>query len=193
MQTCICPACGTQLSVTDPSRKQMFCRKCGAKIKLETAAPSAPCQEIDPREAEIKRLQQELEIERLKHQQEMERLNHEQEQLKRKAELEKERSKIEEEDFFSRYEVITTDDPDGIPIDDFLSGNFTSFHGKTRVAPDEKLRNITPDFPPEKTFFQNLADDGWRKDHPGITLIVTFVVMLILLIISSIPFVLTSV
>lgn len=126
MQTCYCPSCGAELPISDPTRKQLFCRRCGAKIEINAEQPSSSHKESDSLEAEIKRLQQEMEIERLKHQQEMERLNYEQEQRRRKAELEKERSEMEDEDFFSRYEVIATDDPDGIPIDDFLSGNYAS-------------------------------------------------------------------
>lgn len=124
MQTCRCPSCGAELPISDPTRKQLFCRRCGTKIKLESS--SAASNEVDSNEAEIKRLQQELEIERLKHQQEMERLKHQQERLRYEAELTKERSQKEDEAFFSRYEVILSDDPDGIPVDNFLSGNYAS-------------------------------------------------------------------
>lgn len=134
MQTCYCPSCGSELPISDPTRKQLFCRRCGAKIEINAEQSSSSHKESDSLEAEIKRLQQEMEIERLKHQQEMERLNYEQEQRRRKAELEKERSEMENEDFFSRYEVIATDDPDGIPIDDFLSGNYAS-HTPKEDAP----------------------------------------------------------
>lgn len=147
----------------------MFCRRCGAKIEIKAASSSSSHQEVDSLEAEIKRLRQEMEIERLKHQQEMERLDHEQEQRQRKAELEKERSKMEDEEFFSRYKVITTDDPDGIPIDDFLSGNFTS--SKNEENPSHV-----------KDFLQDLSDEEWRKDHPTTMLAIVIGIFILFLL-----------
>lgn len=107
MSIVICPECGKELTVSDPNRKFIFCRHCGAKIEIAAfvkkppkqppqepiiAPPSKDLHSETPSQepsAEQLRHQHELEMERLRHEHELEL-----ERLRHENEMERERMKL---------------------------------------------------------------------------------------------------
>lgn len=96
MSIVTCPECGRELTVSDQSRKFIFCRHCGTKIEIAafTKDPSEPKAEDHPAESSVQaasaedlRHQHELEMERLRyeHELELERLRHENEMMRENA------------------------------------------------------------------------------------------------------------
>lgn len=124
MNTIVCPKCGKELTVSDPSRKFIFCRHCGTKIEIAafvkkppnqssqepiiTPPPKASQSETSSQEpsAEQLRHQHELELERLRyeHELELERLRHE-------NELERERLKYKRAEEDERAESADPAEP----------------------------------------------------------------------------------
>lgn len=107
MSIVICPECGKELTVSDPNRKFIFCRHCGAKIEIAAFVkkpPKQPPQEpiIAPpsKDLQSETSSQEPSAEQLHHQHEpeMERLRYEHEleleRLRHENEMERERMKL---------------------------------------------------------------------------------------------------
>ena len=81
MLTVTCPECGRELTVSDPERKFMFCRYCGAQIQVASCIKKPSSAQSTDSDVENLRAQHELELERLRHEHEleMERIRHEHE------------------------------------------------------------------------------------------------------------------